>query len=59
MDFKTDYLYIKQLKGSRLSTHPITDDKMKALKQLQKENNESPYLIQFRAWQGNQTLMLM
>ena len=45
VDFGTGHLHVRRLKGSRPSTHPIAGDEMRALRQLQRENDESPYLF--------------
>jgi type 1 fimbriae regulatory protein FimB/type 1 fimbriae regulatory protein FimE len=45
VDFKSGYLHVRRLKGSRPSTHPITGDELRALRQLLRDSAESPFVF--------------
>lgn len=45
IDFKTGHLHVKRLKGSRPSVQPIKGDELRSLRQLLRDNSESPYVF--------------
>ena len=45
VDFKTGRLFVERLKGSLPSTHPIPGVVLRALRQLQRDFPDSPYLF--------------
>jgi type 1 fimbriae regulatory protein FimB/type 1 fimbriae regulatory protein FimE len=45
VDFKTGNLHVKRIKGSRPATHPIAGDELRSLRQLLRDNSESPFVF--------------
>jgi len=45
VDFKTGHLHVRRLKGSRPSVQPIVGDELRALRQLLRDNSESPFVF--------------
>ncbi len=45
IEFKTAHLHVRRLKGSRDSVHPLTGEEMRALRQLQREAERSPFVF--------------
>ena len=45
VDLKTAHLHVRRLKDSRPSVHPIAGDELRSLRQLLRDNSESPYVF--------------
>jgi integrase len=45
VEFETGHLHVKRAKGSNPSTHPLAGDELRALRQLQRKNPDSPYIF--------------
>ncbi len=45
INLKTGHIHVRRLKGSRPSVHPLSGEEMRALRQLQRDFPDSPYLF--------------
>jgi type 1 fimbriae regulatory protein FimB len=45
INLKTAHIHVRRLKGSRTSVHPLSGEEMRALRQLQRDYPDSPYLF--------------
>ncbi|MEG4037526.1 tyrosine-type recombinase/integrase [Microcoleus sp. S36b_A4] len=45
INLKTAHIHVRRLKGSRPSVHPLSGEEMRALRQLQRDFPDSPYLF--------------
>lgn len=45
INLKTAHIHVRRLKGSRPSVHPLSGEEMRALRQLQRDYPDSPYLF--------------
>lgn len=45
INLKTAHIHVRRLKGSRASVHPLSGEEMRALRQLQRDYPDSPYLF--------------
>ena len=45
IDFATSTMHVRRVKGSKPSTHPICGDELRALRKLQREAQQSPFVF--------------
>jgi len=45
INFNTGHIHVRRLKGSRPSVHPLSGEEIRALRQLQRDYPDSPYIF--------------